>query len=162
MKKGFKLFGIVCLLCTILTVVGCGKKKDFVNDTTWIASDGSEVVFENGKITWYKEEGKHDDNYLIGTYKVFRGSDAVDYITNDLSEYGVTKEELNMHLLNDDEYTKKNFVVFDIYYEEAMLDGKETNIPEPHLPWFGFILEDDTYLDVVNMGTYTYYSFTKK
>ena len=48
-------------------------------------------------------------------------------------------------------------------YRGSIVIGGETTVPpRPLVPWYGFILNDGTYLDVVNMNTATYYAFTKK
>ena len=90
------------------------------------------------------------------------GKKAVDYITKDLEEYGVTKAELERVFNSREEFNESNFVVFDIRYDKFVLDGEEQEIDRPLVPWFGFILEDNTFLYVVNMNTSSYYNFTKK
>lgn len=157
-------------LVAILCLVGCGNKKEEeqpkVNEmanTVWIASDGSEMVFGETEMNWYKDEGIHDDNYYTGTYEYYRGQDAVKFITTELSEYGITESELEEMFANGvEEETKENFVVFNLVYSGIVIGG-ETTIPErPLVPWFGFILENGTYLEVINMNTTSYYEFTKK
>lgn len=133
-----------------------------ISNTTWIASGGSEVVFSEKRIDWYQDPEEHSDNYYSGVYKFYIGKEAVDYITKDLSEYGVTKNELSSVFDRNIDYSEDNFVVLDIRYDKFILDGKEQEIPRPLVPWFGFILDDNTYLDVANMNTGTYYKFTKK
>lgn len=157
-------------LITILCLVGCGNKQEEPKEkpnemanTIWIATDGSEMVFEEKDFNWYKDEGIHDDNYYTGTYEYYRGQEAVEFITAELSEYGVTEKELEeMFANNIEEETKENFVVFNMVYTSITVDGETTEPPTSLVPWFGFILEDDTYLDVVNMNTASYYGFTKK
>lgn len=160
MKKILFSLLVVCLL--VLT--GCGKEssRNFVKNTTWTGSDESEVIFTDTRIDWYQSAEDHNDNYYSGEYKLYTGKKAVNYITKDLSEYGITKEELQRVFDSRDEFKEKNFVVFDIRYDKFVLDGEEQEITRPLVPWFGFILEDDTFLYVVNMNTASYYSFTKK
>ncbi|MBQ6510557.1 hypothetical protein IJI94_01150 [Candidatus Saccharibacteria bacterium] len=135
--------------------------NSLISNTTWIASDGSEAVFTETEINWYKDAENHSDNYYSGTYEFYIGEDAIDYITQDLSEYGITKSELKTLFDKNPEYSKDNFVVFDIRYDEFIMDGEEQVVAKPLVPWYGFILDDNTYLDVANMNTGTYYKFTK-
>ena len=135
--------------------------ESLISDTTWIASGGSEVVFSKKRINWYQNPEEHSDNYYSGVYKFYIGKEAVDYITKDLSEYGITKNELGSVFDSNIDYSEDNFVVFDIRYDKFILDGEEQEIARPLVPWYGFILEDNTYLDVANMNTGTYYKFTK-
>ncbi len=133
-----------------------------ISNTTWIASGGSEVVFSKNRIDWYQDPKNYDDNYYSGVYKFYMGKDAVKYITQELSQYGVTKSELESLFRRSDEYSEEKFVVFDIRYDKFILNGQEQRIVKPLAPWYGFILDDDTYLDVANMNTGTYYKFTKR
>lgn len=137
-------------------------EKTEIKITTWIASDGSEVVFGNDTIYWYQKENEHDDNYYYGEFDFYVGEDAVKFITTELSDYGVTKAELEDLFERNEEYNIDNFVVFDIVYDGIIIDGELTVPNRPRVPWYGFILEDNTYLDVANMNTGTYYKFTKK
>ena len=97
-----------------------------------------------------------------GEYEVYRGEEAIEYITEELSEYGVTKSELKSLFNRSDLYDESTFVVFDIRYDKFVVSGEQRDIERPLVPWFGFVLEDDTYLDVANMNTSTYYKFTKQ
>ena len=135
--------------------------ESLISDTTWIANGGSEVVFSKKRINWYQDPEEHSDNYYSGVYKFYIGKEAVDYITKDLSEYGITKNELSSVFDSNINYSEDNFVVFDIRYDKFILDGEEQEIARPLVPWYGFILENNTYLDVANMNTGTYYKFTK-
>ena len=150
------------LVMTLLVLTGCSKEKSLVSNTTWVGSDDSEVVFTSNRINWYESADNHNDNYYSGKYKFYMGKKAVDYITKDLEEYGVTKAELERVFKSSDEFSESNFVVFDIRYDKFVLDGKEQEIARPLVPWFGFILEDNTFLYLVNMNTSSYYNFTKK
>jgi len=172
-----KYFRILLIICAIFIMTGCGEqdksrtkeKEDkitadttLVSNTTWIARDNSEVIFTKDRIDWYQSQKDHTDNYYSGKYKLYRGEDAIEYITTELKEYGITEEELEDIFNSKKEYKKENFVVFDIRYDKFVLNGTEQKISRPLVPWYGFVLEDDTYLDVVNMNTYSYYGFTKQ
>lgn len=159
MKKiwGFIIIGMLLLVC------GCVRSnKNMMANTTWLMDDESEVIFTDDTITWYKESSDHSKNYYAGKYKFYIGKQAVDYIVNDLSEYGVTRDELQDVFDSNDNYSINNFVVFDIRYNEYDLDGVKQSFDRPLNPWMGFILNNNTYLDVANMNTYTYYSLTKQ
>ena len=138
------------------------NSSSLVSNTTWIASDESEVIFTSERIDWYQNEYNHTDNYYSGEYKFYIGKDAVKYITEELDQYGVTKEELEDLFDRNENYSENNFVVFDIRYDEFVLDGEKQTITRPLVPWYGFLLEENTFLDVSNMNTGTYYKFTKK
>lgn len=156
-----KIYSIIMILILFL-ICGCSNNKSIVANTTWKMSGGSEVIFTNDQIMWYQSPSDHTKNYYAGKYKFYIGKDAVNYIVNDLSEYGVTKDELQNLFDRNEEYSVDNFVVFDIRYNEFDLDGEKQKIERPLVPWFGFILDNNTYLDVANMNTSTYYKMTKQ
>ena len=171
-----KKMKFLLLLILVLVISGCKFIKVNINignnetnkvsknemaNTTWRTSTNSEVVFTDDRITWYQSADNHNDNYYSGTYKYYRGSAAVKYITEDLSEYGVTKDELNALFIRNESYDESNFVVFDIRYDTFILSGRNQEISRPLVPWYGFILQDGTILDVANMNTAAYYKFTK-
>lgn len=137
-------------------------KSSLMRNTTWQGSDGSEVVFTDNRINWYKSADDHLDNYYSGTYTFYIGKDAVNYITTELSEYYVTSSELQSLFNRSEMYSESSFVVFDIRYDKFILNKQPQQIERPLVPWFGFLLEDGTFLDVANMNTGTYYQFTKK
>ncbi len=168
-KKKRKIIFIVSAVLLVVIVASFLKPaKNYESDTlvvagtTWIAGDGSEVIFTDERIDWYQNPDDHTDNYYSGVYKVYRGEEAVNYVTNELSEYGVTEQELEDLFDRSNKNDVSNFVVFDIRYDKVVVSGEEKDIERPLVPWFGFVLADDTYLDVANMNTATYYEFTKQ
>lgn len=133
-----------------------------VEYTNWVASDGSEMVFDDDEFKWYQYEGEYEDNYYSGTYEFYIGEDAVYFITTDLAKYSVTEAELNDLFEKNELYSIDNFVVFNLEYDSLVVGGEASTMDESLIPWYGFILEDGTYLDVANMNTGTYYKFNKK
>ena len=143
------------------TSSAAGSSVNMMGNTTWLSDDGSQVIFTEDRIDWYRSADDHSDNYYSGTYAFYMGEAAVDYITRDLSEYGITKEVLNILFDRSDKQNVSNFVVFDIRYDKYLLCGEEQTIERPLVPWFGFIFDEYTRLDVANMNTGTYYPFFK-
>lgn len=160
------VLAIFCLGGVVLNIVKNNdintKESSLVNNTKWKGSDNSEIEFTNDRINWYRYSYDHSDNYYSGTYSFYIGKDAVDYITNNLSQYGVTRNELESLFNRNTTYSEENFVVFDIRYDKFVINGENQTITRPLTPWYGFILNDNTYLDVANMNTATYYKFTKE
>lgn len=137
-------------------------EKPLVANTIWHGGDNSEVVFTENRIDWYQSPDDHDDNYFSGNYTFYIGKDAVKYITENLADYGVTEDDLARVFATNGPYNESNFVVFDIKYDKFLLSGEEQAMERPLVPWYGFILNENTYLDVANMNTGTLYGFTKQ
>lgn len=132
-----------------------------LQQTSWILTDNSELVLDASTFTWYKTKDVYTDNYFKGTYVYYIGTSAVNYITNELSNYGVTKEELQGVFDRNEEYNEDNFVVLVLQHTGGTIEGKpyEKNTIDPY---YGFLLNDGTYLDIANMNSASYYVFTKR
>lgn len=172
------VIGIVCVLVVGMMIamlyMQSAKKQqkaatpqintNILAGTSWIAdNDGSQWVFdEDQSFHWYQTKEVTDDNYYAGTYEFHIGQDAIAYLTNELSEYGVTEEEIQKVISGNGEYTKDNFVCFSTTNQSFMIDGQEQLSNEMVTSYFGFLLKDGTYLDIANMNTGTYYGFTKE
>ena len=130
-------------------------------NTSWVLSDSSEMVFGSDGFNWYKDENIYTDNYYTGTYEVYVGATAVEFITVNLSSYGITKQELEDYFARNEGYGEDNFMVLVLNNQQVIIDGN-TQILNNMVPYYGFVLKSGTYLDLANMNTASYTSFTKK
>ena len=62
---------------------------------------------------------------------------------------------------SNDKYDASNFVVFNIKLDGYTINGQSTTLNKD-IYWYGFLLNNNQSLQVVNMTTATYYNFTKK
>lgn len=139
-------------------------KKDEMANTSWLSSrDGSaQIVLTADTIKWYKDHNDHNDNYHAGKYKYYRGKEAIEHMSKDLSKYGVTEEEIYDMINRDEKYEDKNFVVFDCNMEESIVNGQKKTVKEGEMIWYGFILNNDTELYLVNVNALSYLYFKKE
>lgn len=135
--------------------------KTNIQNTTWIASDDSEMIFDKERFNWYLNQRDHSDNVQYGGYVFYSGELAVEYITNDLKSFNVTRSELEKLFNGSDKYDTSNFVVFNIKLEGYTVNGTNT-VVNNDVYWYGFLLNNNQNLQVVNMTTQTYYNFIKK
>lgn len=133
-----------------------------LKNTSWGDSELSEMVFTDDRVNWYKSETDYANNYYAGSYKLYVGKEAVDYLTTELASYGITKVELTGIFMRNEKYSESNFIVIDINYDFTVIDGVTGHPTKSHTPYYGFVLKDGTYLDITNMNTGTYLGFTKK
>ena len=161
---------LLILACLSLTLTACGNKaadqdsKDLLAGTSWLSvNDHSQWVFHDDQtFHCYRSKDETDDNYYAGTYDFHIGQDAMDYLTQDLAQYGVTAEEMQEVIDRSDTYTLDNLVCFSTTNQSFLLDGQEQLTEEVITAYFGFLLKDGTYLDIANMITGTYYGFEKE
>lgn len=177
MKKFFNRLILIAMsvTCTVL-FSGCAQillqkqeeadSSSIITDYKWQGSqDNSLIVCEpDGTFKYYRLADDLTDNYFGGTYEFYMGEDAVTYITEDLSAYGVTKDELETVFDNNEEYDESNFVCFVLNNEVCIMEG-ENQIESPYeTPYYGFCLEEDgtLYLDIANMNTGNYFLYIAK
>ena len=159
------LIGVICVVAAIMLAPRkASQSPDLLAGTSWISgNDNSQWVFGTDKtFHWYQTEGETDDNYFAGTYEFHVGQDAINYLTRELSEYGITERKIRQVISSNSEYTLDNFVCFSCVNQSFMLYGEEQLSEDALSSYLGFFLQAGTYLDIANMTTGTYYGFTKE
>ncbi len=180
-KRVIKLLAVVMAVACV-GLSGCGMPKlpvvdkepetssklstAFITEYKWQAtSDSSLIVCEkDGSFKYYQSAEDLTNNYFEGTYGFYVGKPAVTYITTELSEYAVTKAELEGLFDRVEEYDESNFVVFVLNNEACMIDGENVVEAPYQTPYYGFFLESDGVpcLDIVNMNSGNYQLFEGK
>lgn len=159
------LIGVICVVAAIMLAPRkASQSPDLLAGTSWISgNDNSQWVFGTDKtFHWYQTEGETGDNYFAGTYEFHVGQDAINYLTTEFSDYGITERKIRQVLSSNSEYMLDNFVCFSCVNQSFMLRGKEQLSEDTISSYLGFFLQDGTYLDIANMTTGTYYGFTKE
>ncbi len=130
---------------------------------TEIHGDSYLVPEEDGTFRYYKYKDNLDDYYYEGHYDFYMGDDAYKYVTEDLSQYGVNKSELDTMFAMNEEYDKSNLVCFVLHNEKCIMDGVDTLEGQDAVdtPYYGCLLDDgeEKALDVANMNAIKYYYF---
>lgn len=146
----------------IISGIKINTVEDVISGHSWEASDGSLLVLDDdGTFRYYRDQDDRSDYYYEGTYKVYCGEDAVEYIAEDLEEYGVTEEEQREIFERNEEYNVDNYYCMVLTYEKCFIDGENTLEETVITPYFGFYYEKYEELDFANMNTATYYYFEK-
>ena len=142
------------------------QETSIITEYQWQSSnDSSLIVCEtDGNFKFYQSAEDLTNNYFEGTYEFYMGKKAVTYITSELSEYAVTKDELEDVFDRNEEYDESNFVVFVLNNEACIIDGKNIVESPYRTPYYGFCLESEgvPYLDIANMNSGNYQLFEGK
>ena len=137
----------------------------------WIsAHDGSYMVFDKKNMTfkYYMTYTDTTDNYYSGKVRVYVGKDAMTYITEDLSDLGVTKDEIRQLIRNNDDYNEDNLVCICCDHEELIKDGEKQDRDPYTVDYYGFYLqfEEDgksyDVLDICNMQAASYVTLIRE
>ena len=130
---------------------------------SYSAGDDSVIYFQtDGTFEWYLSADDTSDNYYTGTYEVYTGEDALEYITVDLSDYGVTVDEMYEFFArnaDNDFYQMSNLCCVVLHNDERMMDGKLESMGKDTY-YMGFY--QDGYYDAANMDTGNYAQFTMR
>ena len=128
----------------------------------YFAQDESYLVLNSDKtFYWYIDKNKEDD-YYFGKYSVYRGENAVEYITKDLALFGISEEQQRQTIENID---IKNAI--DHYYliilsnEKVVADGKENRIFKD-TRYYGFATEDYNEFDLLNIDADNFAVFVRE
>jgi len=128
----------------------------------WKASDESVLyLYEDNTFKWYKNDDDHSDNYYSGTYTLYNGTRAIMYVADDLEKYGVTYSE-QYRLIESNDSSLDNYYNLNLYNEECIINGVNELSETLFVPRLGFYLEDSKVLDLVNMNSANYNTFTRK
>ncbi|MBO4473548.1 MAG: hypothetical protein J5750_01405 [Clostridiales bacterium] len=141
------------------------KIEEYIKENNWIEiEEGSYLQFKSSKnFKYYRQYDELDDYYYSGTYELYVGDEAMDYIEDELSEYGVTREEVEGIADREELYEMDNLVVLVLHNEKQIIDGENILDKDVDTPYFGFFVTDkkgkEHALDIVNANQYTYCLF---
>lgn len=133
--------------------------KDYFVGNTLYAYNSDDIMYlgNDDTLVWYRDSNNHDAGYIKARYEVYYNYDAVDFICEELEEYGLTyAEQVDLMTRRSGE----NYVCLILYISEMKMDGEDVAFSTVS-PYFGFILEDEEkiYYDLANMNTANYTSF---
>lgn len=140
------------------------RQENIFGGNAYTIDDGSAIYFEeDGTFIWYMDDNDHTDYYYTGTYDCYTQDAGVDYIVNDLSDYGVTQMEMDDYFdrnADDALYSKENFVCLVLHNEEMICEGVNGIDTLYDTPYMGFYANG--YYDAANMDSMNYIFFTQK
>ena len=113
------------------------------------------IFYESGEFKWYSSQADLEDNYYIGTYEIHMGESALDYVINDLKEFGVTEDEMDDPL---ERYGIENYCCLVLNNEMVVMDGEEKTMGTNSY-YMGFCA--DGVYDMVNMKTANYMTLSR-
>lgn len=146
----------------VITGIKINAVEDVISGHSWETTDGSLLVLDDdGSFKYYRDPDDRSDYYYEGTYKVYCGEDAVEYIAEDLEEYGVTEEEQREIFERNAKYNVDNYYCMVLTNKKCIIEGENTLEETVVTPYFGFYYEQYDALDFANMNTGTYYYFEK-
>ena len=131
-----------------------------IKGNSYIANDNSYLVLKNdGTFYWYKDKDNKEE-YYYGTYTIYRGENAIKYISSKLSIYDISEKEQREAIDNSsikdaiDHYYNLN-----LNNEKLITKDKEEQLLK-ETRYYGFASEDYKELKFLNMDANNYAIFT--
>ena len=137
--------------------------KEAITSRNWVEThSNSYLVFGSGKkFTYYRDYNTTDDYYYTGKYEIYVGEDAMEYITDDLSEYGITEDEIEDMIDANRNYDLSNLVCIVLKNNEQIIGGVNTLSDTVVTPYCGFYIgeDEDATLDLTNLNAASNFTF---
>lgn len=165
MKKNIFYFIIFLLLVGILFFVFSLllNKKDYnyekIIGNSYIANDNSYLILnKDNTFIWYKDK-ENKEEYYKGTYNLYRGENAIKYISSQLSIYDISEEEQRI-IINNNEMNDAidHYYLLIIKNEKLIINEKEESLSK-ETKYYGFATEDYKELDFYNLDSNNYAIF---
>ncbi len=158
---------IIASLLVLLSVLGLilffNNKKastsydyEMISGKSFVLKDNSYIVFNEDKtFIWYKTKEDLEDNYYKGKYTVYRGENAIKYITNDLSIYTVSEQEQRAFLDNNKDINIDMYFNINLINKEQVINKEKEKIDrENH--FYGYSNSEYNYFTLISMDTSNY------
>ena len=97
-----------------------------VNDGWVLAEDESYIVFnsKNNTVKYCVNYLDTDNYYITGSYEMYTGQKAANYLTKDLGASGISEEDLDYIIRRDFGLNEDNLIAITCHYKKYIIDGE--------------------------------------
>ena len=151
---------IIVILYILFSYLLIDKNEDYNYEhfigNNFIAQDNSYLVLNKDKTFYWYKDINNKDEYYYGVYTIYRGENAINYITNTLSIYGIDENYQRTYLLdkNIDDYYNLN-----LNNEKLVVNGKEEKLFK-ETRYYGLATDNYKKFELLNMDANNYAIFT--
>ena len=133
------------------------NQTDDLKGKVWQGNDKSTLYLkEDNTYEWFLDDSQKDDNYYIGEFKTYKGLDAIEYIKENLSKFGIfgsIEEEESEHL--------DNYYLLILTCKKSKIDGVENN-EETRSVYYGTLNEEKNAISLFDITTRKEIKFSLK
>ncbi len=116
---------------------------------SFTGSDGTLLVLNSdNSYVWYGTNRETD--YSMGDYEVYNGMEAVNYIVENFSKFGLSFDK-QMKGFDDDKYQISNYYLLVLDCNKMVVDGKDSSDKKDSYVYYGFY--NDSSLKLIDMET---------
>ena len=132
-----------------------------ISGYSWLGIDNSILYLNNNyKYNWYQNDQDHNDNFHTGNYEFYTGEDAINYISINLPEYGLT-EEKQRNIIKNNNYKIKDYYILIINCNKSIINNQEQDLNNT-IYYYGFYNKDLNQLHLTNIQTNSSAQFNLK
>jgi len=151
---------VVIVLFFLFSYLLKDKNEDYNYEhligNSFIANDNSYLVLNNDKTFYWYKDVNNKDEYYYGEYSIYRGENAISYISHDLSIYGIDEDYQRAYLKdkNIDNYYNLNLT-----NKKLITNGEEEKMYK-ETKYYGISSEDYKIIEFINMDANNFAIFT--
>jgi hypothetical protein len=158
----YSLLVILFIIIIIIYLLLDSVRYDYKHISgSYLAQDDSYLVLNKDKtFYWYIDKDNKKD-YYYGTYTVYRGENAIDYITKELYIFEISEEEQRQTIDNMDlKNAIDHYYLINLSNEKLVLDKEETKMFKD-TRYYGFANENYDEFDLLNLDADNYAVFIR-
>lgn len=148
---------IAFVLYFIFSLLLTKETKDYNYEVlignSYIADDNSYLVLNNDKTFYWYKDINNKDEYYYGIYTIFRGENAVKYISSELAIYSISEEKQRNKIKESSiENAIDHYFNLNLNNEKYVVNGKEERMYK-ETRYYGFASSNYEELIFFNMNT---------
>ena len=129
---------------------------------SWLTKDNTHLYLNNDNTyIWYKNNSNHEDNFEQGTFKTYKGEEAIKYISTKLKEYGIT-DEYQRGFFQKGVTELQDYYLLVLNCEKKKIEGQEIADINETSYYYGFYSDSKKSLDLTNLKDKNKISFIQK
>lgn len=158
----FSLLIISIILYFLFSFLLKNEKEDYNYEyligNSFVANDNSYLVLNKDKTFYWYKDIDNKDEYYYGTFTIYRGENAIKYISSDLAIYDIS-EEYQKSFLKDKDID--NYYNVNLTNEKLITNGKEEKLNKV-TRYYGIATDNYNKLEFINMDANNIAIFSKK
>ena len=128
---------------------------DAISGYSWKTNDEMYLyLYPDNSFLWFQDSSNLDDNYYYGTYEVYKGESAIDYVSEIVIDNGATQDEQYQLIEEFSENIKgnpKNYYYVLVLNNEYLIKDMDVSNVSTTTVYTGMFYETTKYLSFINM-----------
>lgn len=128
------------------------EKAFDIKGHNWKASDGSVLLLkDNDSYVWYNDSRMDENNYSYGSYSVYNGYEAINYMINNFSDLGFSYDK-QMKFFENDDYNINNYYILVLKCDKMIINGEDSNNKKDTYNYYGFYVNNSLKMIDISSG----------